>query len=183
MHASLEQMRAANEERQQKQHMAEARLTMLKVPFLPSALQSMLLLSWLICNRAGRCMHPLKAMHGRRAFVILLPGLLQRTSFKWMTEKQCAQHCLMPYLPLRHPPTMPVSVHCLSVGHDLCSTSAVFCSSESFKSRLVSPSQAGVQDSAQHTMRFQLRGYCVVCRLSSERRVRSVSSWWPALPL
>lgn len=36
MRASLEQMRAANEERQQKQHMAEARLTVLKVPLLPS---------------------------------------------------------------------------------------------------------------------------------------------------
>lgn len=106
MRASLEQMRAANEERQQKQHMAEARLTVLKVPFLPSALQSMLLLSWLVCNRAVRCIHPLKAMHGRRAFVVLLPTLLQRTSFKWMTGNHHAQHCLMPYCLLRRPPTM-----------------------------------------------------------------------------
>ena len=35
MRASLQQMHAANEERLQKQQLAEARLTMLKVPFLP----------------------------------------------------------------------------------------------------------------------------------------------------
>ena len=55
MHASLEQMRAANEERQQKQYMAEARLTMLKVPL--SAPHSMLLLAWLAKGGAMHCIY------------------------------------------------------------------------------------------------------------------------------